>query len=94
MQIEVLSKAPKLASCIGNQTKLLRGLVYLIFDKAFFSNYTWSGKTIKGKTKTAIQKYDEILDTLLQTVQTMDKSYTVANFLSNLKDKIIKHAYK
>lgn len=85
--------SPTLKPLVGNQAKLLKALVYMLFERRFLSTITWSGKS-KGPKKTALQSYENVYGMMFDTVVAIDRSYKYDDFLSNLKNKILKYAYE
>lgn len=92
-QIEHLSMSPNLKAIVGNQAKLLKCLVLILFDAPFLGTITWSGKA-KEATKTALSKYKNVNEMMFSTVVAIDSAYKHQDFLANLKNKVLKYAYE
>lgn len=83
-----------MSSLIGNQPKLLKYVVYCILDRQFLATFTWSGKSVGGKTKKSLSKSTHIIDLFYSIVSKIDSSYNHPAFIDNLKNKIMKYAYE
>lgn len=93
MQIEHISMSPNLKSLIGNQAKLLKAVVHMLFDRCFLATFTWSGKA-KGPTKNALKSFENVNELIFGAIVNIDNSYQHAVFLQNLKNKVLKYAYE
>lgn len=86
--------SPDINSLLGNQQKLLKRIVALLFDRQLLAEFTWSGKSIKGTKKSAMSAQKNIVDFLYAISTNIDSSYQHKNFLDHLKNKILKYAYE
>lgn len=77
----------------GDRRKFVRSVVHLIFDKVFLSNFTWTGKSSKGR-KTPLQNYTEITKLFYSIVVKTDTKLDYKMFLKVLVNKVLKYAYE
>lgn len=85
--------APNLKPLAGNQPKLLKALICILFERVFLAKFTWSGKA-KTSRKLAFEKYKHLIEITYGTLVCIDESYKYATFLTNLKSKVLKYAYE
>lgn len=89
-----MSYNPDIISTVGNQSKMLKKIVGIIFEKSFLANFTWSGKSVRGKKKIQLRIYKNIVDFMYGIANGMDKTYQHSTYLDILKNKVIKYAYE
>lgn len=94
--MNALSKIPGINSndMMGNKTKKLKTVLHSIIERSCFANFTWTGKSVNGQTKHAMNKLPKILQLLHTVVKGQDESFTYDLFLHQLKEKVIKYAYE
>lgn len=78
----------------GSQPKLLKSVVYLIFDRRYLSNYTWTGKSTKGQKKQALKDKPNVVKLVFEAINKLDASYKYSSYLNHLKNKVLKYAYE
>lgn len=76
-----------------NKPKMLKALVYKVIDREFFAQFTWTGKSTGGRTKTAVQKFINLNDFFYEVMNVIDGGYTQFSFLRHYKNNVIKGAY-
>lgn len=92
IQIESISFSPDLNA--GNQPKMLKKIVAITVDRKLLSNFTWSGKSIGGQKKLALQSKEKVVDLLYKIAKIVDPSYSRESYLKDLKNKVLKYAYE
>lgn len=85
---------PGMNALLGNKPKLLKKVVFSIIDRSFLSNFTWTGKSIKNQTKSALKDFPRMVDVFQSIVGNLDNGYDKTIFLKHLKEKIMKYAYE
>lgn len=57
-------------------------------------NFTWTGKTKKGKRKIAFRRYKEIVNLIYAVVRRADSSYSMGTCKYDLTYRVLKYAAK
>lgn len=86
--------SPDTNSLAGNQQKLLKRIVSLLFERQLLAEFTWSGKSNKGTQKVPMKTHKNIVELLYGICTNIDQRYQYDTFLSHLKNKILKYAYE
>lgn len=65
-----------------------------IFRPELLAEFTWTGKSQKGKKKHAFKIYDQIQETILESLIKIDKAYNIDRLQKEIKYNVLKYAYK
>lgn len=79
---------------MGNQAKMTKILVYKLIDRPLLAEFTWTGKSIRDKTKMAFKDLANIIELLHATLSAIDINYSRSTFIDHLKNKTLKYAYE
>lgn len=91
LEVTCLSKFLKMGWARGNQPKLLKMVVDLLMDRLFLSKFSFSGKSI-GQKKNSFKDRSNIVELLYAITSHIDRNYEKTDFVSHLRDKILKYA--
>lgn len=73
--------------------KTLKKVIGLLIDRIFLAKITWTGKSLPGTRKIALEEYTGLLNLVYTTTSKMHTGYTKKTFRSEMVENVMKFAH-